>query len=379
MFWKRDDYAIEELALLAARLESATDEAEQRSRGRGGRRSRRRTWLLVGAPLVLTVAACLAVVFTSGESTTTSGPLPNLSKAAAIGKIAGAAELGKIPFPTVNQYFHTVRDVRRREDSVQPASATDPNSPMVTSYKNVVERDENWTSFYRSGATLTTVTSSEWDSPEDEAIARKAGEDADASAGQTGTFYGTNDPLGTVYIGGESVSREEIENYPTSPKRILKRINNNPMVDYKASPQNVWGSLIDAMNLYALPPKLRAGMVQTAGLIPGVTSLGPQRDKLGRQGYAFSFDQKKEDRRETVLLDPSSAMILHYGAVSIKDPAKVLDDTTLVKAEVVDELPTEVVKKLGSGQMPAAPISQTRRTLEDAKRRDAAAIKERSK
>lgn len=377
MYWARDGYEIDELAHLAERLGSTMEDAERASDKRSGGQSRRRSWVLVGAPLALTIIACAAVLF-AGGSAEKPAVLPDLTKAAAIDKIAGAAELGALPFPTVNQYLYTMRDVRRREGNIQPSDPTDANSPNVTSYRDVVSREENWMSFYREGALRTSITSSEWASPRDEEIARRASIPGEDFSGETGTFYGTNEAMGTVYIGGESVSREELADYPTDPREILKRINATPMVDFKAGPDNVWASLVEAMHFYALPPKLRAGMVETAGLIPGVRSLGPKRDKLGRQGYAFSFDTKSDDR-QTVLLDPKTAMVLHFGVVSVKDPNKVLNDTTLIKAEVVEELPAPVVKKVGNGRMPAAAISQANRTLEDARRRDAAAIAARKK
>ena len=68
------------------------------------------------------------------------------------------------------------------------------------------------------------------------------------------------------------------------------------------------------------PPRIRAGLYRMIENLPGIESLGPMTDKLGRQGIGVGVTEY--GTRDTLIFDPATSAVLEEEVVAV-DPSQI--------------------------------------------------------
>lgn len=66
----------------------------------------------------------------------------------------------------------------------------------------------------------------------------------------------------------------------------------------------------EALTGLAATPAERAALFEVLARVPGVRTLGPRTDAIGRQGLAFAMRDEQDPSRTTLLIDPKTARLL---------------------------------------------------------------------
>lgn len=344
------------LYALDAELNRAIDADQQRVRGEGptdaptdakprsrGTRSRRGLVLAIGLATVALLCAA-ATLTLGGQSVETP-----LSTQAALAEVASAAVTNPLPFAAEDQYLYThSRGMYMNTYSGGSESSGGTNSSSFTA---LVTRDRKaWVSVERFGMFEEKNEGVDWVTQRDR---RKA-----QARDRRSLFDRPDDnvmglaPNGKYFVGSESLTRAELLEYPTEPAVIYRRIRDGLGGAGQGPADGVWQSLTESLYEYSFPAELRAGMVQALGLIPGVKSLGIQRDPLGREGHAFA--REHDGVNEQIMFDLTTSSVL-YTHGELTKRSKALPDwpvgTTIesylqFEQKVVDEPPARLVRRL---------------------------------
>ncbi|MGK2878582.1 MAG: hypothetical protein ACSLFF_08415 [Solirubrobacterales bacterium] len=325
---------------VGANLATAFDRAEAAPTKRV---PRRKLLLATGFAAVVLLAAVPAYVTLGGHR------VASLSTAEAIDQVATAAESNPLPFAREDQFQYTRSRgtfVWSFGGSYNPVTkeTIPPYSALVTSERKA------WVSVQRRGAMDERQIAVKWVTPRDRRLARKHGGRA-ASGGRPPMTAGLA-PDGQYYFLGKSISRSQLEKAPTDPKVIYGRALKSLNGAGQGSADGVWQALSEPLYEFSYPAGVRAGMVRALGLIPGVKTLGIQRDPLGREGIAIS--RVHAGVRDTLLFDRTNSAVLYQHSTVVRKAKDAMSwpvgttvaDYLAYEQRVVDALPSSVLKKL---------------------------------
>ncbi|MFY9487595.1 MAG: hypothetical protein WAP35_02710, partial [Solirubrobacterales bacterium] len=163
-----------------------------------------------------------------------------------------------------------------------------------------------------------------------------------------------------THVGGEKLSRRELRKFPTEPRAIYNRIKRSTSVSEGRSPSGVrggrspdfrvWNAVVStlAFGTQDLPRELRAGMIRTLGIIPGVRSLG-EVDSQGRKGTGFS--RSNSGQLVTIVFDQETGIAISSRA-ELAAPGRgrhegwpvgtVIHEFVLFERKLVDDLPPDL-------------------------------------
>jgi hypothetical protein len=363
---------IEDLGLEIARALARADRIERLAAKRAGssvrapRSFRRRGRWLVGGALASALAAAALLLLGLEDDR-----VPVLNTQEALAAVAVVAE--QTPLPRSDQFTYT-----SSESTVLtyfPGGIDELARPIRAFIVSYPVRKQTWISMTKKGASKAKAGKTTYPSPRDAALGAQY-EDAGKrlrllAKSKTGRnelravdqrrrdYYRAHPsggllplpgsplfdsqsnfgPMSKYLIGSEFLSAAQVAEYPTDPKQIYKRIHDAVSKGNAAFVQRqrakghpipktidpnvaVWRFITDPFIAATppLPPKLRAGLVQALGEIPGVTTSGAQTDRLGRSGTAFALDAG--GTHQEVIFDPATSALLSSESV-ITEPSAI--------------------------------------------------------
>ena len=271
------------------------------------------------AVVVLAVALAIVLVNRGGGATGTAQADP-------LTLAARAALAQPSLFPRDDQYFYV------RTEGTQPAGMSTRNPDYSI---NAVETliTDRWQSAARTSVQRTRIVKLQFQSSSDAAYWRANG-GPHSQVGATQTF--TIPPGGYfIDIGRSQLTRRQVLALPTTARAMYDRLAPSAKrvaeILRHASPsqraqiatlKRKWGSLNNYLawtrfNAIAssfqqspMPPAVRSAMYATLALIPGVRSIGTDRDLVGRRGAAVIFDNHFNGFRTELIFDPATSALL---------------------------------------------------------------------
>jgi hypothetical protein len=173
------------------------------------------------------------------------------------------------------------------------------------------------------------------------------------------TFPPQESLRGPVEIGGERLTAEQLEHYPTTPDAIRDRIERsvrNPRSSL-ATDTRVWNALAWAPSNYGpgrrLPAALRAGLVRALGEIPGVAVVPDRTTASGAN--AITFVREAAGIRHELTLDKSSGITLastdtivgpQTGKMAGWPNGTVFRSRRVLEREVVGRVPRSIIRRV---------------------------------
>lgn len=271
-----------------------------------------------------------------------------LSTQEALAEVAAAAKSNPLPFAAEDQFLYTHSEGTYMNSFMGGRKTR--GGPELAGFTALVTRERKaWVSVERFGAFEEQQGAVKWVTGRDRLNAEKYGRDLPFD--RPDNVMGLA-PNGSYFVGSESLTRAQVLAYPTAPTVIHKRILDGLNGAGQGAADGVWQSLTESLYESSYPADLRAGMVEALGLIPGVKSLGVQRDPLGREGYAFAREHAGVS--EQIIFDATTSSVL-YTHGELTEPSKQLpgwpvgttvESYLLIEQDVVDEMPERVAKRL---------------------------------
>lgn len=179
-------------------------------------------------------------------------------------------------------------------------------------------------------------------------------------AGAWGREQARDDSGGQFFVPGGSLTAKEILDLPTDPATLAKRfVNWTPKLPHGAKLRNGY-QLYWVARLFEsapLPPKVRAGLMRALVAQPGLRTIGPVTDQLGRRGVAITADESSDDEdfkgdpyteREQLIFDPRTGDLLADenvldrpgGEYHSRKPGFVINYTLIRESRWTDARPT---------------------------------------
>src|SRR5262249_42819051 len=129
---------------------------------------------------------------------------------------------------------------------------------------------------------------------------------------------GPMSPLRHYLIGDEKLTRAQLLAYPTDPRAIFARLRAGVGNRGNSPDGEVFTEIGDALRESPAPPALRAGLYGALALVPGVSLVGPVKDRAGRTGTAVAFTEVGV--RKDLIFNPETSDLLAEREVLV-DPA----------------------------------------------------------
>ncbi|MBJ7348625.1 MAG: CU044_5270 family protein, partial [Thermoleophilaceae bacterium] len=286
----------------------------------------------------------LAGAFAIGGHDVATAPA---TAAEALAQAARAAELHPLPFPKPTQYVHS-RLRTRNLMGVEFRAGKHGSFQAVRSGMN-----EHWISARGGGYATNTEQHTTFVTARDRRLWQQSkqvvGEDPIREF-PTGIYF---EPRPKYILGTHELTRREVLNYPTNPAAIFRRLQRETKDFGSDSDREVFVLLNDALRGQILPAKLRAGLLNTLALVPGVKYEGETKDLAGRPGLAVSR-KSTYGTSQLVIFDPKTSLVLGEREILIKKSREfrgwpvgtVIGESTTLLTEVVDQLPLAKRKKL---------------------------------
>lgn len=332
---------IRALALLGEQFDLALDRVDAAETAKAARRARRGWTIALPRPRAARTAiavamACIAALLVYSLAIDT-GRTP--APAEALADVSSVARLQ--PLPADDQFTYTRATIVSRRAPVQPIGSGHeedaPGAPvLITSDRRA------WISVSRPGVVVDRATSVKAADPNgtvDPALRERA-------LGGPNNFE--RPKLGSYRLGSRNYTRATIVRQPTDPQAIISRLKAD-LRDTKPDQRSasLWAAITRSLTLESapLPPKLRAGLIDSLALVPGVEVAG-DRNVGGRPGRAFSLDSGGV--KQTVVFDTETAeVLLSTTTVSTSDAAgafeqpvgSLLESYELVESGIVDSIP----------------------------------------
>jgi hypothetical protein len=287
---------------------------------RGGIPSRRR--LLVGAA----IAAALAVIAIAVGASVRSGSTtqPALAAGPVLQRLARIAAAQPWAVPGPKQYLYTSSHSLTGSDTVLPGGV----------YCQLVFQQyrQNWIAANGEGLFR------EIDGPAHYLSHREAAPCKAAPAQPAGESDTWAAP------GCLSIDPIPLGRLPRDPARLRARLLTGKIEGGPPGPAEAFTQVGDLLRETDAPPALRAALYRAAAGLPGVKSLGPVTDKLGRRGIGLAFDSHGT-RHELIFSAMTSALLAEQevlvGSVRGVHAARgtVLQWSAFTAGRVVDRLP----------------------------------------
>lgn len=347
---------------------------EQKEASEAAHRQSPRRRVVLGAVAVAVISTALVVLITSSNSE--HGPLSVESAAADV----AAATLDSSQPPT-NSYVHE-RTVGRSVQSYFPERTLTRKPIGVFSAINESLEDD-WANPFRcsysrglSSRTLGYPSAGDASRARQwEQAVRKSGGGGSSpvllqSAARYVLTYPPQESLrARVQIGGERLTADQLDDYPTTPQAIHDRIERSlrSRRGSVSTDTHVWNALAWTPSNYGpgrrLPAALRAGLVLALGEIPGVKVTAEHVTSSGAK--AITFIREAGGIRHELTLDKSSGVALaskdtiiapQGGKMSGWPNGTVFRSRTVLDREIVEKVPRSIIRRARTqpGAMPVA-------------------------
>jgi hypothetical protein len=268
---------------------------------------------------VTVVVLLVLLVGRGGDATSTAIADP-------LARAASAALHQPSLFPKDDQYFFV------RTEGTEPTAMSTKSGRTIDAVETIIT--DRWQSADRTSLQRTRVVALRFESPADAAYWRaQGGPDLQVGATQSDRIpasgrYG-------IDVGRGELTRAQVLALPGNPRalyaRLLPSSSRIARLLRHASPQLLaqvarlrteYGSLNNYLAWFAfnaitssfeqspMPPALRSAMYGALALIPGVKSIGLDRDLVGRQGDAIVFTDHFHGFRTELIFDPDTSALL---------------------------------------------------------------------
>jgi hypothetical protein len=318
---------------------------------RGHRPTRRRVVVRGALASAVALAVLLAIVLVN------RGGGAGIARADPLSVAATAALAQPSLFPRDDQYFYV------RTEGTQPTgmSTSNPRHSIDAVETLVTDR---WQSAARVSLQRTRIIALRFRSASDAAYWHAHG-GPHVQVGATRTF---SIPPGGYFIdvGRGQLTRRQVLALPTTAKGMYERLAPTvARVVHNASPservyiralRREWGSLANYLawtrfNAIAssfqqgpMPPAIRSAMYATLALIPGVKSIGTDRDLVGRRGAAVIFDNRFNGYRTELIFDPATSALLGERQTIIRKGTGYADGAVVENLAFLNEAVTNATR-----------------------------------
>jgi hypothetical protein len=304
------------LTRAAARSNSASPSATRPVRVHA-RRTTLGTGLVAGAVIAIVLAVVLVGRGPDATSTAMGDPLARAARAA-----LNQPSL----FPKDNQYFFV------RTEGTEPTGMSTKSGRSINGVETLIT--DRWQSADRTSLQRTRILALHFDSAEDAAYWQAHG----GKEIQVGATQSDSIPASGRYfidIGRGELTRAQVLALPSNPNALYARLvpsrSRIAKILRHASPsaraqvaklKAEYGSLDNYLAYTAfnaitssfeqspMPPTLRSAMYGALALIPGVKSIGLDRDLVGRRGNAIEFTDRFRGIRTELIFDPDTSALL---------------------------------------------------------------------
>lgn len=326
----------EQFDMAIARVEAAEGAAPRRARTWPSLVPQRR---LARAALAAAMACAIALLVYSLAIDTGRTPAPEEA-------LAGVAATARLqPMPADDQYTYTraltldrLQPVEPVEPGVEPGP---PGAPLL-----ITAERRSWVSIDRPGLVINRAISVRSADP-----GQPVGEDLRKRTLDSVTEF-EHPRLRSYKFGDRSYTRAEIVRIPTDPTEIVERLSTD--IEAESPDQRafeLWESITETLTRATapLPPELRAGLIDSLALIPGVETLGSDVNVDGRSGIGFSMTAQGIE--QTIVFDEETAdVLLAKSMIATREAARNFEQAVgslisryqLLETAIVDELPPGV-------------------------------------
>lgn len=330
-----------DLARVAATLEREPDRSAARRRAVRG-----------GAFAVTIAAAVTLLVVLPGHG----GGGTGVASADPLSLAARAALAQPSLFPRDDQYFYV------RTEGTEPTgmSTSNPHHSIDAVEQLITDR---WQSAARPSVQRTSIVALRFQSPSDAAYWRAHG----GPHLQVGATQSETIPAGGYFIdvGKGQLTRRQVLALPTTPRAMYDRLAPTPkqlarllrdpssrLRTYVAQLKAEWGSveryfawvrfnaIASTFQQSPMPPAVRSAMYGALALIPGVRSIGTDRDLVGRRGAAIVFDNHFNGYRTELIFDPRTSALLGERQTIIRKDTGFRDGANIENLAFLNEAVT---------------------------------------
>jgi hypothetical protein len=281
----------------------------------------RRAIVSTAAITVAVTAAVLAVLLVArGRDATGTAIADPLARA------ARAARHQPSLFPRDDQYFFV------RTEGTEPTGMSTESGRTINAVETLIT--DRWQSADRTSLQRTRVTALHFESAADAAYWRAHG----GPHLQVGATQSMSIPaVGRYYIdiGRGELTRAQVLSLPSNPRSLYARLvpssRRLAQLLRHASPQVLaqvatleseygtltrylawaaFNAITSSFEQSPMPPAVRSAMYGALALIPGVKSIGLDRDLVGRSGDAVVFTDHFRGTRTELIFDPDTSALL---------------------------------------------------------------------
>jgi hypothetical protein len=261
--------------------------------------------LMLSAALVGSLAAgVLAVSALLPASGTHEGQLGAAPATAAVLERAAVTAMNQTGlYPTARQYQYLEMQFGGVSGGANPAAHA-----IVNTWYSELAQD--WIKPNDSGRERIIDTGRRFLTPRDQAVARANGESLDSLLADQ-SFDAANPQAWFM------VSAIKPVGLPTEPSALLRAIERRTSELHHGAAINsidVFGS-ISQLLFVSDSPQLRAALYRVIEHLPGVQLLGPQTDRIGRQGIGVAIAD--HGTRDELLFDPGTSDVLQTEAIAL--------------------------------------------------------------
>ena len=259
-------------------------------------------------------------------------------------------------FPKDDQYFFV------RTEGTQPTGMSTKSGRSINAVETLIT--DRWQSADRTSLQRTRVVALHFASPADAAYWRAHG----GPHLQVGATQSMSIPaVGKYYIdiGRGELTRAQVLALPSNPRALYGRLvpssSRITQLLRHASPQDLaqiaklkseYGSLNNYLAWAAfnaitssfeqspMPPAVRSAMYGALALIPGVKSIGLDRDLVGRRGDAIVFTDHFRGIRTELIFDPDTSALLGERQTAIAKGVGFREGSLIENLAYIDEAVT---------------------------------------
>jgi RNA polymerase sigma-70 factor (ECF subfamily) len=155
--------------------------------------------------------------------------------------------------------------------------------------------------------------------------------------GKNGGFYGTPPEQSSF------PSKDALAAFPRDPNALLAEIQRQTDGKGQSKDGEALVFIADLLRTGMVPADLRAALYKTAALIPGVTVTDEQATLDGRKGIAIGRVETASNRRQDIIIDPATGLLIGEREVLIEArgsiPAGTATTWTAIETTISETAP----------------------------------------